>query len=299
MIIGQDEAIYKQYQFRAGRWTTPTGKAAILPKDEGAGVMISAFQCRELGILRIEDISAEDLVRINMYRRKSHYQDKEAAVKVNKLSTKPALSESPFIVRFNYGANEDGYWTYDHMFLQLEDCVDVIKVLYPDFDIMFIVDHSCGHDRQRPDGLRVANVNKEFGGAQPCMRDTLIEQADGFLGPHERSLEPGTTQTLVYPMNCPDNLGPYWMTLAERKARRNDRLHPTKTEKKVRDKIRLSSCLTTAGIKHDPPMNFNEMTKIAKSNGVEASDVLPKFIEGWLGKAKGAMQILAERGFID
>jgi hypothetical protein len=41
------------------------------------------------------------------------------------------------------------------MVLQLEDCIDVLKVLYPQFDFLFLFDHSCGHDRQKEDGLNV------------------------------------------------------------------------------------------------------------------------------------------------
>jgi len=38
------------------------------------------------------------------------------------------------------------------MALQLEDCVDVLKVLYPQFDFLFLFDHSCWHDHQKEDG---------------------------------------------------------------------------------------------------------------------------------------------------
>ena len=51
MIIGQDEAIFKQFLFVSKMWTGPNGERPLLPKDEGAGVMISSFICREHGIL--------------------------------------------------------------------------------------------------------------------------------------------------------------------------------------------------------------------------------------------------------
>ncbi len=44
---------------------------------------------------------------------------------------KKQLISSPFIVEFEYGANLEGYWSYDHMVLQMEDCIDVLKLLYP------------------------------------------------------------------------------------------------------------------------------------------------------------------------
>ena len=43
MIVGQDEAaIFKQLLLNSKMWTGPIGKRPlVLPKDEGAGVMIS------------------------------------------------------------------------------------------------------------------------------------------------------------------------------------------------------------------------------------------------------------------
>lgn len=48
IIISQDEAIFKQYLFRVKRWQIGKTRAAM-PKDDGAGVMISGFQSREFG----------------------------------------------------------------------------------------------------------------------------------------------------------------------------------------------------------------------------------------------------------
>jgi hypothetical protein len=49
ICFGQDEAIMKQYCCTSKSWTAPTGQKAIIPKDEGMGVMISAFVSREFG----------------------------------------------------------------------------------------------------------------------------------------------------------------------------------------------------------------------------------------------------------
>ena len=60
------------------------------------------------------------------------------------------------------------------MVLQLEDCVDVLKWMYPDFDFIFLFDHSNGHDQIQP-GISIC-----FGGQQPCMRDTLLNSPTMF-----------------------------------------------------------------------------------------------------------------------
>lgn len=69
--MGQDECIFKQYAHTPKAWTSPEGKRAIIRKDDGLGVMISAFVTSEWGF--------------------------------NK-------SVSPFVQTFEYGANAEGYW---------------------------------------------------------------------------------------------------------------------------------------------------------------------------------------------
>ena len=49
MIIGQDEVIMKQFIFSLLAWTLPDGSRPLIPKDEGMGLIISAFTSRELG----------------------------------------------------------------------------------------------------------------------------------------------------------------------------------------------------------------------------------------------------------
>jgi hypothetical protein len=42
-ILGQDKCIFKQFNLSSKSWSDPNGTNALLPKDEGQGVMISAF----------------------------------------------------------------------------------------------------------------------------------------------------------------------------------------------------------------------------------------------------------------
>jgi len=68
------------------------------------------------------------------------------------------------VFEFDYGASNKGYWNYDRMVLQLKDCVDVLKCLYPQYDFLFLFDHSCGHDKHQPNGLNAENMLKNYGG---------------------------------------------------------------------------------------------------------------------------------------
>jgi hypothetical protein len=58
------------------------------------------------------------------------------------------------------------------MVLQLEDCTNVFKALYPQFDIVYELDHSSGHDKEKADGLTTtpSMLGWEHGGKQRSMR---------------------------------------------------------------------------------------------------------------------------------
>ena len=135
MIIGQDECIFKQFLFSKNFWSLPDGTKQIIPKDEGHGVMLSSFCCRELGFGF--EICDELLEKVNLMRKGQTYSDEAAAHAINVTSQKPSLTTSPFSRSFEYGNNHEGYWSYNHMVLQLEDCVDVLKTLYLNFDFIF------------------------------------------------------------------------------------------------------------------------------------------------------------------
>jgi len=158
----------------------PDGLQPIVPKDYGQGLMISAFQSREFGFGL--EMSVEDQKRINESRRGKHYLDEKAAKAKRVTREKRTYFQNPFVAEFEYGANYEGYWCYEHMVLQLEDCVDCLKVISSPFEFLFMFDHSCGHDHQREDGLNVENMSINFGGKQTFMHDTLIKQKGGYLG---------------------------------------------------------------------------------------------------------------------
>jgi hypothetical protein len=75
-IFGHDEAIFKQYLLTKTSWVSPNGETAIIPKDEGMGMMIPAFQSRKFGFgfeMR------EQLAKVNEYNKNKKYTDEKAA----------------------------------------------------------------------------------------------------------------------------------------------------------------------------------------------------------------------------
>jgi hypothetical protein len=47
--IGHDEAIIKQFTLSKKTWYGSNGEAALLPKEEGLGIMLSGLMSRDLG----------------------------------------------------------------------------------------------------------------------------------------------------------------------------------------------------------------------------------------------------------
>ena len=77
-IIGQDKCIFKQYIFTKKGWYNSEGAMQLIPKDDGIGLMISAFVSHEFGYGF--ELSDGDLQKVNDYRRGKRYSDEAAAV---------------------------------------------------------------------------------------------------------------------------------------------------------------------------------------------------------------------------
>ena len=220
IFVGQDEAIFKQFLFLYKMWVGPNGERALLPKDEGTGMMISTFISREHGLIR--EITSDVLAQVNLRRAGQQYADQDAAIEIYGSPDKRPLTldKSPFLVFFEYGENKEGYWAYSNMVLQFEDAVDILMIMHPSYDFVFLFDHSSGHAKQRPDGLNQHRMNRAFGGKAAPMRNTIITQEEGFLGPFPRILEPGDTQRLVFSSS---DTGPFWMCDTEKEDCRLDK----------------------------------------------------------------------------
>ena len=253
--------------------------------------MVSAFQSREFGFGFI--MSPEQLHQVNNARRGKKYKDEEAAISRLGPAYKKDSLKSPFIKEFEYGASNEGYWCYDHMVLHFEDVVDCLITLYPQYDYLFLFDHSCGHDKQREDGLNVQKMSKLYGGKQPIMRDTVLTKEEGFLGPYQRKLLVGETQHLYF---RPEDEGPFWLTPEERERKRFDILKEgTRTIRLT--KKQLVQALEQKGIIASG--KAAELKKLAENNGILTVFQEQKKEEGWEGKPKGMLQVLWERGWVD
>ena len=85
-------------------------------------------------------------MRVSAYRCGKKYEDYEVAKAFNGNDDKVVLKHSPFLCCFEYGAGVDRNY---QMQLQFEDCIDFIKVLFPQCDAQTLFNHYSGHDKQK------------------------------------------------------------------------------------------------------------------------------------------------------
>ncbi len=77
IMFGHDECIFKQYLLTKKAWKLPPGETQLVPKEEGQGVMISAFQSKEFGFGM--PLTVEQIQMVSEFRKGKKYKDEEAA----------------------------------------------------------------------------------------------------------------------------------------------------------------------------------------------------------------------------
>ncbi|KAI2507478.1 hypothetical protein MHU86_6970 [Fragilaria crotonensis] len=185
MIVGQDESVFAQYLLGSKTWVGSKGQRPLLPKLEGNGFMLSAFASREFGFGR--DLSIDELVKINTARQggdRTYIDTTQAAIEILKSTTKPVLTESPFVNTYTLEptTRDIGIATICIFSLRM---LSIACKCCIEFDFMFLFDHSQGHACKRPGGvLNAFQMSMTYGGAQAVMRDTTIMSKDGYLGEH-------------------------------------------------------------------------------------------------------------------
>ena len=295
IIFGQDESIFRENQLNTCCWSCE-GQMPERPKNLGKGMMVSAFQSRPFGFSF--NIDAQELSLVNDYRLGKSYADEGAATEYYGSSSKPVLMESPFSRVFEYGKGRDGYWGYNQMVIQMEDCIDCLVVLFPHptmpnrtkFIPVFEYDHSSGHSSVRPDGLNVHSMSAGYGGVQPKMHDTVILAKEGYLGDHvEGRVAVGTIQSMVFrecdppPVYAPD-------------APMFDVVDPKVFSLKKTNKSELIEELRLRNINAE--RKYEDLRDRAAAAGIDTMKMVYKTILGYVGAAKGLKQVAWERGYV-
>jgi hypothetical protein len=199
----------------------------------------------------------------------------------NGTKVKPVLTSSPFVRYLEYGSNNNGYWSYESMVLQLKDCVDCLKEFYPTFDFIFLFDHSNGHDRMKPDGLNYRRVRKYFVGKQAKIRSSKLTDKNCFGKYHDASypLQFGDKQDMVF---SETDEGPFYLSREEKEKRKYDK-KTGKTRKRYILKDNLVKMLKDMNILNPVGMLKTLQDQcIALNLPITYTEEIIE--EGWIGK---------------
>jgi hypothetical protein len=118
-------------------------------------------------------------------------------------------SYGPSLAFFRTGGQHEGYWNSSHAKLQLEDVVDALSTIFPQFDLVFLFDQSSSHTKMRIDSLHIRNMNVSHGGSVGMMHDTITREVEL----HPRILQVGDKQVMHFIEGAN---GPFWMMPAQR-----------------------------------------------------------------------------------
>ena len=253
--------------------------------------MVSAFVSRTFGMGL--QLNKEELEQVNARRLSAKWSDylsvQEAQDIYGTTKKKPITDELTLIRFFDLGVNEEGYWNFSHMALQIEDVLDILSVKYPNFDFLILMDQSSGHGKSLKEGLNALSMGVKYGGSQPKMRDTKIKE----VGPYRRILNVGDVQKMVFTEN---DTGPFY--LKNPSSRKYDRFTG---HVKVLDKSKkmLLEEIKKTGFQVRGYYSRVELEKIAQEKHISLTYNHHVREEGWINKPKGLLQVLWERGYID
>jgi hypothetical protein len=198
----------------------------------------------------------------------------------------------PSLAFFRTGVQHEGYWNSSHAKLQLEDVVDALSTIFPQFDLVFLFDQSSGHTKMRIDSLHIRNMNVSHGGSVGMMHDTIIRE----VGLHPRILQVGDKQVMHF---IEDADGPFWMTPVERLETKHDQQLGT-AKSRAKTKIELLKELRQSGYNTTKQRYLKEdLVALCGLRNICTTVEEQKVKEGWLGKPKGMLQVLWEHGWID
>jgi hypothetical protein len=158
VVVGQDEMITYQFLFAAKSWKSQQGKTLILPRGDGEGIMVSASILRELGLgPELTDDQLPEIIRRFRTGKEEHVSKEDTiglfGTAENQAITRRKFAKDPvdstFLKMFRHSQAHNGCWTHRHVKIQIEDLVDCLKVIFPNFGFLLLFDQSSGHTKKR------------------------------------------------------------------------------------------------------------------------------------------------------
>ena len=285
---GQDEAVYFVSLLGSKAWCVD-GETQLRPKEGAAGVMMSFFNSEEIGF---GDRSFDDAayLKINAQR------------KIDFPQKKPFEAPYPGIDHLHYGKNKEGYWTSEEFMQQVKDYVYCVHVITDHkFQIVLEVDSSSGHLKKQEGGLGPRPL--KWGGKSKFQMRTSTNLSEECIcltnEQYPATLSPGDDQVMTFvPGDRPPFKDPLarqadlkWSDMSAQEKEQHKDKHLAFEARKKKAKLKKKNKLRKN--RHELVLVDDEDEQ-NEEEGDEGCDEYTVY--GYIGKCKGTLQILYERG---
>lgn len=172
ILITHDECVFSANDGPRSGWQKD-GDTFLRPKSKGRGIMVSEF------LLPFKRLNFSHLTLPSQTELMETY----------------GLTTTEAVEIFEFGKNNDGYWTGADLLKQVkEKALPIARALYPGYSLCFLFDNATSHSVFAPDALDVKGMGKGSGGKQSFLRDGWFYQ-DGIKTPQAMSFQlPNGTQ---------------------------------------------------------------------------------------------------------
>lgn len=149
IVITHDECTFSLNDGHRFGWQKD-GDTFLRPKSKGRGIMVSEFLLPfgRLNLSSLSELSQRELI------------------------DKFGLTQTEAVEIFEFGKNNQGYWTGADLLKQVkEKALPIAEVLYPGYSLLFLFDNATSHLVYSQDALQVKSMGKGSGGKQLFLRD--------------------------------------------------------------------------------------------------------------------------------
>lgn len=156
IVITHDECTFLSNDGPCFGWQN-NGDTFLRSKSKNRGIMVSEFLLPfgRLNLSSLSELSQQDLIE------------------------RCGLTETEAVEIFEFGKNNQGYWTGADLLKQVKNkALPIAQALYPGYSLLFLFDNATSHSVYGQDALQVKNMGKGPGGKQAFLKNRWFEKEE-------------------------------------------------------------------------------------------------------------------------
>lgn len=154
IVIIYDKCTFSFNDGPCFRWQKD-GDTFLQPKNKGRGIMVSEFLLffGWLNLSFLSELNQQDLIE------------------------RCGLRETEAVEIFEFGKNNQGYWTGANLLKQVKNkALSIAQALYPGYSLLFLFDNATSHSVYKQNALQIKNMSKGPSKKQAFLRNGWFER---------------------------------------------------------------------------------------------------------------------------